>query len=586
MGLMTWHPGENADTYGVGQPAVPRRKRPVLHPADTATIARAFGVLGIGAALVGFLGVVLPHPADFDEPVIHATQASALIVSIILLVYADRLPLWAVSVTPAIGVVNTSVAILATHDPTSGYAFFYIWIAIVCFYFLSRRETIVHLAWAIANYAAVILILGPTAGPAHQDAYFFVLVAGTLIASAGPMLYLRGRFNDLVERLSDASRIDAVTGLPNERVLGEALKREIARAHGSGTQLAVLVVELDRFQEVTEELGHTTAGELQRSIGEMFSEAIRPIDTIARTAGTYTIIAPEAPEESAYLLAEQLLARVRRSFRGETIPLTASIGIGLYPRDAAGEGELLRIADRALTAAKLLGHDRAVIYGGGVEEVLGGGRAGERLRNPQTHLATLLSLAEAVDLRDSGTAQHSHRVGEYCERLARHLGLSQSRVARVRIAGILHDIGKVGIPDSILAKEGPLDEGEWTEMRKHPEIGARILGTRELVDVRDWVLCSHERPDGKGYPRGLVDHQIPLEAKIISVADAYEAMTVDRSYRMALSHAAARERLIANAGTQFDPEVVTAFLASLDEAPGVSEAPETAEANGEPLAPS
>ena len=323
-------------------------------------------------------------------------------------------------------------------------------------------------------------------------------------------------------------------------------------------------MELDRFQEVTEELGHTTAGELLKSVGQMFSEAIRPIDTIARTAGTFTIIAPEAPEESAYLMAEQLLARVRRGFRQEAIPLTASIGIGLYPRDAAGEGELLRIADRALTAAKLLGHDRAVIYGGGVEEVLGGGRAGERLRNPQTHLATLLSLAEAVDLRDSGTAQHSHRVGELSERLARELGLSESRIARVRIAGILHDIGKVGIPDSILCKAGPLDEREWAEMRKHPEIGARILGTRELVDVREWVLASHERPDGKGYPRGLTDHEIPLEAKIIAVTDAYEAMTVDRSYRPALGPAAARAELLANAETQFDPEVVTAFLETLD----------------------
>jgi diguanylate cyclase (GGDEF)-like protein len=566
MGLMTWHPGNDAEAYGVGQAAVPRRRRRAQHPAQAPTIARAFAVLGIGAALVGLLGVLLPHPSAFDEPVIHVTQGVALIVSIFLFIFADRLPLWAVSLTPAIAVVNTSVAVLATNDPTSGYAFFYVWIAIVCFYFLSRRETVVHLAWAIANYAAVVLILGPAPGPPHQDAYFFALVVGTLLASAGPMLYLRGRFNDLVERLSDASRIDALTGLPNERVLGEALKREIARAHGSpGSELAVLVVELDRFQEVTEELGHSTSGELLKNVGAMFAEAIRPIDTIARTAGTFTILAPEAPEESAYLLAEQLLARVRRGFRQEAIPLTASIGIGLYPRDAGSEGEVLRVADRALTAAKLLGHDRAVIYGSGVEEVLGGGRSGERLRNPQTHLATLLSLAEAVDLRDSGTAEHSHRVGRYCERLARELGLSEQRIARVRIAGILHDIGKVGIPDSILRKAGPLDEDEWQEMRKHPEIGARILGTRELVDIREWVLASHERPDGRGYPRGLSGEEIPLEARIITVADAYEAMTVDRTYRPAMSDEAARRELLANAGTQFDAEVVGAFLVALDD---------------------
>lgn len=562
---MIWHPSDSAGTYGVGQAAVARRPFDTKRRTEASTIARAFALLGFGAALVGFLGILLPHPADFNDPMIHATQGVALVVSMILFVFADRLPLWAVSVTPAIAVVNTSVAVLATHDPTSGYAFFYIWIAIVSYYFLSRRETVFHIAWAILNYAVVMLLIEPPQiAPPEQEGYFFVIVAGTLLAAAVPLLYLRGRFNELLKNLTEASRTDPLTGLPNERVLDEALTREIARAHMSGRSVSVVVVELDRMKELVNEVGHGTATELLKRIGMMFSEAIRPTDMIARSGSSFTIIAPEGSEDDTYLMAEQLVGRVRRGFRQEPVPLTASIGIATYPRDAASPTDLLGVADRALTAATSLGRDRAVVYSRGVEEVLAGTLQTTGPRDPHAHLATLLSLAVVLDMRDGGTAEHSQRVGHYAQMIAEHLGLSAQRVDRVRLAGVLHDIGKVGIPDEILRNAGPLDEPEWAEMRRHPEIGARILGDRELVDIREWVLASHERPDGRGYPRGLAGDQIPLEARILAVADAYEAMTRDRSYRPAIGTAAAREELLANAGTQFDAEVVEAFLRALD----------------------
>ena len=333
----------------------------------------------------------------------------------------------------------------------------------------------------------------------------------------------------------------------------------------TGCEISVLVIELDRFKRVTEELGHATASHLLRAIGATFKEAIRTTDTLACSGPAFTIVAPEQSPSDAYLMAEQLLARVRRGFRDEVVPLTASIGIATYPADAATRGDLLNIGDRALTAAKLLGHDRAVLYGRGVEEVLAGGIE-DRVRDPRAHLATLLSLAEVLDLRDSGTAEHSKKVGAYAEATARRLGLSEQRAERVRLAGILHDIGKVGIPDDILRKAGPLNAAEWEEIRRHPEIGARILGSRELVDIREWVLCSHEQPDGKGYPRGLNGDAVPIEARILAVADAYEAMIDDRIYRPGISDEAARSELRKCAGTQFDPEVVEAFISSLDKA--------------------
>jgi diguanylate cyclase (GGDEF)-like protein/putative nucleotidyltransferase with HDIG domain len=560
------HPAETPTTYGIGQAAVERRKRDAMIDAQAPAIARAFALLGAGGAIVGLLGVLLPHPPAFNEGLLIATQASSLVFAVFLFTAAHRVPLWVVSVMPAIAVVLTSIAVIATDDPTSGYAFFYIWIAIICFYFLSRRETIFQIAWAIANYAVVFALTSPPTGapvPGEQ-AYFFVLVAGTLLAAGAPLLYLRGRFDDLVRRLTAASRTDPLTGLANEHVLDEALAREIARAHMSGCSVAVMVIELDRMKEVVKEVGHATAGELLRRIGAMFSEAIRPTDTIARAGAAFTVIVPDVSEDEVYLMAEQLLGRVRRGFRDEVVPLTASIGIAAYPRDAASASDLLGVADRALTAAKLLGNDRAVLYSSGVEQVLGGALEARPSRDPHAHLATLLSLAEVLDLRDSGTAQHSQRVGAYAQVIARELGLSQQRIDRVRLAGILHDIGKVGIPDDVLRKAGPLDEGEWEEMRKHPEVAARILANRELVDIREWVLASHERPDGRGYPRGLSADEIPLEARILAVADAYEAMTGDRSYRAAIGPEAARRELQAHAGTQFDAEVVEGFLRALE----------------------
>jgi HD-GYP domain-containing protein (c-di-GMP phosphodiesterase class II) len=142
--------------------------------------------------------------------------------------------------------------------------------------------------------------------------------------------------------------------------------------------------------------------------------------------------------------------------------------------------------------------------------------------------------------------------------------MSDERVQRIRLAGVLHDIGKIGVPDSILCKPGPLTSEEMDQMRRHPELGARILSSRELDDVREWILAHHERPDGTGYPRGLTADEIPIEAAILAVADAYEAMTSDRVYRMSIGHDKARDELERWAGKQFSREVVEGFLRALD----------------------
>jgi putative nucleotidyltransferase with HDIG domain len=175
-------------------------------------------------------------------------------------------------------------------------------------------------------------------------------------------------------------------------------------------------------------------------------------------------------------------------------------------------------------------------------------------------LAALLNLAEALDVRESGSATHCQRVGRFAELTARELGLAPEAVERVRLAGILHDVGRVALPESVTAKPGPLTDDEWTWVRAHPAVGARMVETTEYEDIRSWILFHHERPDGHGYPEGRGAGDVPLESAIIAVADAYEAMTSDRPYRSALALEAAAEELRREAGQQFQEDVVEALL--------------------------
>jgi diguanylate cyclase (GGDEF)-like protein len=182
----------------------------------------------------------------------------------------------------------------------------------------------------------------------------------------------------------------------------------------------------------------------------------------------------------------------------------------------------------------------------------------------ELRLAAVMLLAEALDMRDRSTALHSRTVGRLARQTAIELGLPEPHVERVHAAGVLHDLGKLGISDAILHKPSALDHGEWREMCRHPEVGARILEHAGMRDIAAWVRAHHERVDGRGYPLGSSGDAISLEARILSVADSYEAMIADRAYRASMSPTAAREELRRCAGTQFDPQVVAAFLRALD----------------------
>ncbi|MDX6669324.1 MAG: hypothetical protein QOK04_2704 [Solirubrobacteraceae bacterium] len=185
------------------------------------------------------------------------------------------------------------------------------------------------------------------------------------------------------------------------------------------------------------------------------------------------------------------------------------------------------------------------------------------LDDEQTELHGLWRLAALTDGRDPLLATHSERVSEYAGAVARELKLDAERVKRLMIAGLVHDVGKLTIPDWILAKPGALTEAEWQKVRQHPDQGAWLVAAAGFDDEARWVLCHHERVDGNGYPQGLTRGEIPLEARILAVADAYEAMTSDRVYRPRLGHRGASKELLNGSGSQFDEVVVAAFLCAI-----------------------
>ncbi len=361
---------------------------------------------------------------------------------------------------------------------------------------------------------------------------------------------------------------DELTGLPNRRVVEEQLEALTALAAERHEPLSVLVLDLDEFKDINDRHGHGIGDDCLRAVGRSVTASLRPGDRAGRVGGEeFLVLLPSTGAKGAWLVAERLRARIRELPTAAGVELSASFGVASYPVHATSAGALVRAADTAMYSAKAIGRNRSVLFNPAQTRVRTEHTRRAQLSN-EGFLGSVLALAAAMDARDPSTHAHSTTVALYAAEIAARLGLNGDRVEEVRIAGLLHDIGKVGISDAVLHKPGRLTDPESAEMRRHPEIGAKLLVHPGVAEVREWVLQHHERPDGRGYPYGLVREQIRLEALILGVADAYEAMTADRPYRRSLTPATARRELEDGRGTQFDQRVLDAFLAYLDEPEG------------------
>jgi two-component system, cell cycle response regulator len=367
---------------------------------------------------------------------------------------------------------------------------------------------------------------------------------------------------ELERALSEQERLavtDGLTGLYNRRFVEEMLLLETARALRSGERLGLMVIDVDHFKSVNDAHGHEAGDEVLKAIAQRIAASVRRPDVVGRYGGEeFVVILPGADPEVLLELAE----RCRRAVAaqpfprpdGPPLPITISLGVAGVPEHALTARELVRTADRALYLAKASGRNRAQV---GVDVAL---PVLDPALGPTRALPVLERVADLVDLIQA-SCEHSTAVARYSAQVATEMGLSAEFQRRCELAGRLHDIGKIAVPTEVLTKPGQLDDSEWELMRRHPEHGAWMIGlVPGLGEVSGIVRQHHERIDGGGYPEGRTGSAIRLEARILSVCDAWAAMLADRSYQPRSSAARARQVLRDGAGTQWDPEVVRVFL--------------------------
>ena len=378
----------------------------------------------------------------------------------------------------------------------------------------------------------------------------------------------------------EAATVDRLTGVTSRATLLGALISEVERAGRYERPLTVAFVDIDHFKSVNDTYGHAAGDVVLRGVAQALKGNLRGTDIIGRYGGEeFMLILPETAVEDAATLAEKLRGSVARQRFGvegnRQLAVTVSIGI------AGGVGRSLRVdglarnADATMYTAKALGRNQTYIFSEPDEDarvlrapVSAAGRA----RATQIGLAARDAAAAVLGAVIAQMAGHKGKpsavVATIVTTLAERLDLPEQEIDRIRLAAMLRDIGKVVVPDEILDKPSQLTPAEWQSVAQHPQLGQVILErAASLRDAAPIILHHHEHFSGQGYPFGLRGNDIPLGARIVAIADAYDAMVGERPYRPALSHEAAVHELRRNAGTQFDPELVALFCALYADVP-------------------
>lgn len=456
-----------------------------------------------------------------------------------------------------------------------------------------------QVAWAMMSVAAAMAVRRPEPYDAkpvgrNRDVNLPVIVAGAgVVLLVATMRSISGRLDPLslaivvvamtlvIVRLALVSRerhllatrlqaalaeeervaaTDPLTGVPNRRTFDRAFEGAINSSHGSEDRIGLLLIDIDNFKDINDDYGHHVGDQVLRHAAARLKGAIRDSDLLARIGGDEFIILISAPTPNGLRTAARrcIFAFHEPVFeRGVAVSLSVSIGGALLPDHATSADELVRIADEAMYGAKGLGKNCVAI---------GPTDAPQRtVPIPDRDLIPFLEmLADRVDNAQSDQ-EHSMAMLEITRRLAASLGLTLDQRRRCLAAARLHDIGKVGVPSSILTKPGPLTDAERQRMCEHAQIGATLLEAfPQTAEIAPIVAQHHERVDGRGYPHRRHGDQISIEARIVQVADVWTAMLADRPYRSSLTIDQARHQLLANRGSQFDPQVVDALLGLLD----------------------
>lgn len=384
----------------------------------------------------------------------------------------------------------------------------------------------------VLAYIGTSLAAGDPLGPR-------VWFGGVCLGCTAAMAAWQARGHDVQRALlEEVSRTDPLTGCLNRRGFEERLAAELSQAVREGRPLSLMLVDLDDFKRVNDTLGHAAGDELLRWTVATAHGALRQADTVGRLGGDeFAVLLPGAGRGDALEIAARL-----RDALGERAP--AQTGVACFPADGPTGEELLRFADGQLYAAK---HGRAVSE-----------------QPAAVDLSWATALADALDRRLSPGHSHAEAVARYADLIAGELGWFEEARPRLRLAALLHDIGKVGVPDHLLRSADPLTPAQAQEIAAHARAGAAIVSRiDELAPIVPWILHAQEHVDGSGYPDRLAGEGIPLASRILLVADAYDAMTSPRPWRAAMSREEALALLRRDAGSRYDAECVAALERAL-----------------------
>ena len=463
--------------------------------------------------------------------------------------------------------------------------------------------------WPVVPATAAILLLATpeSAGPIARPIFVALVAVG--LAAAVTRAYIRSRIEPLVavaERLAAGeanvpipSRNDALgrrlaaaittlessmaesqseattdrlTGIPNRPAIIGALFTEVERSVRYRRPLSVAFADIDHFKTINDTYGHEAGDAVLQGVAASLRRNLRASDRVGRYGGEeFMVLLPETGVEDAAVLADKLRLIVAGERHllpdGSEVGVTISLGVTGGAGDRLSVDALVREADAAMYSAKALGRDQVYAFEEPNDEstvvrspISPAGRSQAIELGRRAHGAAADALAQIISPLPHYRGQPSALIATIVTTLARQLSLPEHEIDKIRIAALLHDVGKVGIPQDILEKPSSLSPAEWRSVVQHPRIGQVILEQATMLrDAVPIILHHHERFGGAGYPYGLRGHEIPLGARIVAIADAYDAMIQDRPYKRKISHEAAITELRAHAGTQFDPELVEIF---------------------------
>jgi diguanylate cyclase (GGDEF)-like protein/PAS domain S-box-containing protein len=390
------------------------------------------------------------------------------------------------------------------------------------------------------------------------------------------------------KRLKDLALTDAHTGLYNHRFLEDAIEAEFYRAKRYIHPLSVITIDIDYFRSINDLYGHQFGDHVLKQFAKELKKMIRRYDLVIRSGGEeFVVVSPNVDRPQALAVAQRLLEAFNLCNFGDKkhqVKLKLSVAVASYPEDKISKGmDLINLAERILDKAKESGGNR--VYSSldmGAKNIitpaLGAASKDKNIRqlrvkieklNRKTNqnlMQAIFALAKTIELKDHTTGEHVERTVHYVMQIAKCMDFSSEDIELLKEAAILHDLGKIGISESILNKKTKLTKKEYDEIKKHPQIGADILRPVQFLrNLIPFIFYHHERWDGLGYPTGIRGEEIPLGARIIAIADVFEALTSDRPYRKAYTRDKAVSIIKKGAGTQFDPRVVTVFLKILRE---------------------